>query len=711
LAASPSALDARGRAPSLLRSVPVWAWLTAVVVVSALARALLARQLVAPFIMVDELIWSELARGIAEVGHPLLRDQPHPGYSPVYPLLISPVYALFDRLPEAYTGVKTLNAIVMSLAAVPAFFLARRVTSDALALLAAVLTVAVPSMAYTGTVMTENAFYPLFLVFALVLVLVLEAPSPGRVVLLLALLGLAFETRVQAVALAPAVLLAPLVLAVFERRSLHSTLTRFRWLFGLVGGLLVVVLLAVVVTGRSPTDLLGAYSPVGDRSYDVGKALHYLWWHVAELSLYVLVVPLAATILLVGRARSLDGRLQAFLAATVSLTVCIVPVVATFASEFSDRIEERNLFYVAPLLCIALLAWVDLGAPRPRVLAIVSAAVSALLVVAIPFDRFLTPSAITDTLMLLPLWSLQNRLGEGWVRPLAALLALVLGAAFVLVPRRYAVALPLLVLGLWVLAIRPVWWGTYGFERFSRGALFQGIRTADRDWVDRTLPDGTSAAFLWTGRTDRLTVNETEFFNRAVGPVYYVTSPTPGELPETRVRIDRSTGRVTLPDGSPLRDRYLLADSSFEPVGRPLARDKGWGVTLWRVEAPLVSAVRVDGLYPNDSWSGRRVTYVRRRCSPGTVSVSLSSDPNLFSKPQTVVARSNGRVVGRLRLQPDAHAVLRVPVRPLAFGDGRCQVVYTVTPTAVPAEVTNGQNPDPRVLGAHFNVFVYKPGA
>ena len=119
--------------------------------------------------------------------------------------------------------------------------------------------------------------------------------------------------------------------------------------------------------------LLGAYEPVGDRSYDLGDALRYLWWHVAELSLYVLVIPLAATIVLVARARSLDARLQAFLAATVSLTVCVVPVVAVFASEFSDRIQERNMFYVAPLLCIALLAWVERDALRPRLLAVVAA--------------------------------------------------------------------------------------------------------------------------------------------------------------------------------------------------------------------------------------------------------------------------------------------------------------------------------------------------
>jgi hypothetical protein len=687
-----------------LARIPTWAWLTTIVVVSAAFRATLARGIVAPFIFVDEIIWSEVARGIADTGRPLLRDQPNPGYSVVYPLLISPAYLLFENLTTAYTAVKTLNAVLMSLAALPAFLVARRFVRDSYALLAALLAVAVPSLAYTGTVMTENAFYPLFLVVVLVLLVTLERPTPLWALLLLVLIGVAYETRVQAVALVPAVLLAPLVLAVFERRGLRDTVSRFRWLYGLV----VAAGVAALVLQALGAGLLGAYAPVGESSYDLGKALRYLWWHVAELALYVLVVPLAATIVLVARARSLEPRLQAFLAATVSMTVCLLPVVAVFASRFSDRIEERNMFYVAPLLCIALLAWIEVGAPRPRVLAAVAAVVSALLVVAIPFDRFLTTSAITDTLMLLPFWSLQDRIGEDWITPAAIALAAALALAFFFVPRRFAIALPLLVLGLWVVAIRPIWWGTHGFERFSRGALFQGIRTADRDWVDQALAPGSTAAFLWTGRTDRLTVSQNEFFNRRVGPVYYVTDPTPGELPEKRVRIDPKNGSVTLPDGSPVRDRYVLADSSFEPDGDRVAQDKGWGVTLWRVTTPLVSAVDIHGLYPNDTWSGERVSYLRRRCRPGRLTVDLSSDPSLFSEPQTVVALSNGGVVGRAPLQPTGHVLLNVPIEPVP-GTTDCLVVYTVSPTAVPAEVIGGTNTDDRVLGAHFNRFVYRP--
>jgi 4-amino-4-deoxy-L-arabinose transferase-like glycosyltransferase len=691
-----------------LRRIPAWVWLAAIVVASTVFRALLSRGIVAPFIVVDEIIWSELARGIASVGRPLVRGHSDPGYGVVYPLVISPAYALFHSLPEAYAAVKVVNSFVMSLAAIPAYLLARRVVGQGLAVVAALLAVAIPSLAYTGTVMTENAFYPLFLVVTLVLVLVLEEPAAIRVTFLVLLVALAFATRVQAVAIVPAALLAPLLLAVFERRGLRSTLSRYRFLYGGFVALGVLALLVQLVGGRSPQDLLGAYSPVGDASYHGGDVLRYVVWHAAELSLYVLVIPLAATIVLVGRARSLDARLQAFLAATVALTVCLIPVVATFASHFSDRIEERNMFYVAPLFSIALLAWVERGAPRPRVLAFAAAVASAALVLLIPFDRFLTTSAITDTLMLLPFWSLQDRIGSGWISFAAAVLAAGLAAAFLFVPRRHALVLPFLVLGLWAVALKPIWWGTHGFERFSRGSLFQGIRASHRDWIDRALPDGAQAAFLWTGRTDRLTVNQNEFFNRAVGPVYYVADRTPGGLPETRVRIDPVTGAVTLPNGADVDTKYLLADSSFEPDGTRVARDKGWGVTLWQVRPPLVSAVRIDGLYPNDTWSGQKVTWLRRRCVRGGLVVSLSSDPSLFLRPQTVVARSNGTIVGRVRFQPDSYAVMRVPVVPKAETD-RCTVTFTVTPTAIPSKVTGGGSPDTRLLGVHFNRFTYRP--
>ena len=90
---------------------------------------------------------------------------------------------------------KGINAVVMSLAAVPAYFLARRVVGSVQALVAAALTVLIPSLLYTGMLMTENVFYPIFLLTSLLLVLTLERPTRFRQVLLLVLCGVAFATR------------------------------------------------------------------------------------------------------------------------------------------------------------------------------------------------------------------------------------------------------------------------------------------------------------------------------------------------------------------------------------------------------------------------------------------------------------------------------------------------------------------------------------
>jgi Dolichyl-phosphate-mannose-protein mannosyltransferase len=692
-------------AVSAVRRVPIWIWLAALVTASAIFRAVLAGGIVAPFIMIDEVVWAELARGIAAGARPLVRGESQPGYGVVYPLVISPAYLLFTRLPSAYAAVKDVNAVVMSLAAIPAFVVARRVLRPALALVAALLALAVPSLAYTGTVMTENLFYPLFLVLVLVLLLVLERPSPWLVVVLLALLAVAFGTRVQAVAFVPAAALAPVVLAFVRRESLRAMVVRYRFLYGgfVLAGL--VVLGGQLAAGRSAQDVLGAYSPVSSASYDVGEALRYLAWHAEELVLYLLVVPVAAAAVLVARMRSLEPRLQDFLASLVALTVTFVPVVAVFASRFSDRIEERNLFYLAPLFTIALLAWIEVGAPRPALLAPSVAAACVLLVLLFPFGRFITTSAITDTLMLLPWWSIQDHIGSGWIKPLAVLFALALSALFLLIPRRFALVLPALVLVLWGVALKPIWWGTHGFERFSRSVLFQGIRAHERDWIDRSLPVGAEAAFVWTGRTDRLTVNENEFFNRGVGPVYDTGSATPGGLPETRVRIDRRTGLVTLPSGKDVSTPFVVSDSSFEPDGRLVARDKGWGVGLWQINPPLISAVRIEGLYPNDTWSGRTVTWIRRRCRTGRLLVSISSDDQLFFRPQTIVAQTNSGATARVRFQPKAMPVLKIPLAPSR--DGTCRAVFTVTPTAIPHRV-DPQRTDRRVLGAHFNRFLYQ---
>ena len=687
-----------------LRSVPAWAWLLAIVALSFALRAWLARGMLGPFIMVDELFYSELAKSFASDLAFAIRGVPATGYGAVYPILIAPAFALFDGIPDVYAAVKTINSLAMSLAAVPAYLLARRVVGQWSALLAAVLTVAVPSMVYTATVMTENVYYPVFLLAALTLVLLLERPSWGRHGAFLVALALAYLTRSQAVVVAAAALTAPVLLAVFRPGAFRATVWAYRRLYAIFAAGAFVVVAAQLARGMPLRTLLGAYAVAGEAHYDIGSALHFVVYHAAELDLYLGVIPVAAAIVLTARGRSLDPPLQVLLAVTIALFAWTTLVVGVFASRFADRIQERNMFALAPLFVILLLAWVERGAPRPRVLAGAAAAASALLVLAIPFDRFVTTSAVSDTLMLLPWWAIQIHTHISWLGWLAFLGAVVFAALFALVPRRFALALPLIVLVYWLVASRPIWYGPYpyGVRQAGAGALFQGIHGVARDWIDRAVPACSEVAVLWTNRSDRFTVNQNEFFTRRVGQIYDTVVPTPGGVGELPVAVDPRTGVVRLADGSPLRPGYILTDGSVEPDGLPVARDPERGMTVWKIQGPLVLArTVVTGIYPNDTWSGPVVTWTRQHCRGGSLAVSLSGDAQLFPDGNTVTATSSNSV----RVVPNRAVTLRVPLAPR---QGVCRARFTVSPTAVPSEVIPG-NTDSRVLGAHFNAFAYRP--
>ena len=686
--------------------VPDWAWLTFVVIASCALRAWLVRGMPAPFVFVDELIYAELGRSVADSASFAVRGVPTSGYSILYPILLAPAYRLFDVLPSAYGAAKATNAFAMSLAAIPAWLITRRVAGRALSVLAAALAVALPSMAYTATLVTENLFYPLALLFAWTLVRVLERPTWGRVAALVLALVAAIATRSQALGFVGAIVLAPFVLALLRRDA--RVLRRFAPLLGGVAGVVLVVVVAQLARGRALSDLLGAYKVVGEGGYDVGAVLRFWLWHVEELTLYVGVVPVVVLVVLLAGADRLPAAVQEHLAATVSLVATSTLVVAAFASRFApDRVQDRYLFFLTPLLVACLAAWVALGAPRPRIPLAIGAALAVALVVAFPYTRFIGEPAKSDSFGLLPLWSANEHLLAGSYRLTVLVLAVAFVALLAFVPAGRAILVPVVLLGLFVVLSRPVWSGPHGVLRSGEGALFQGIRGVERGWIDRRVPKGDEVAVLWTGRADRFTVNQNEFFNATVGDVYYTSEPTPGGFGETPVRVDPATGVLRRPDGGVVDVPYALLDGSVTPDGEVVARDD-LGTTLWRLRGPLASLTRVTGLYPNDTWSGREVTWTRLRCTGGRLRVGLHSDPTLFAGRLTnVLATVGGRPVARKSIPPQGSVTMRVPLEPV---DGRCVVRFTVAPTLVPADVLPG-NTDERELGAHFDAFVHEEPA
>ena len=179
--------------------------------------------------------------------------------------------------------------------------------------------------------------------------------------------------------------------------------------------------------------------------------------------------------------------------------------------------------------------------------------------------------------------------------------------------------------------------------------------------------------------------------------------------------MERSTGRFFTSTGSHVQASYVLAEADAALDGRRIAADVQKGLVVLRtprcthdVCAPGSGEVRgtrlIEGLY-DDLWSGRRVSYTHYRCRGGTLSVLLDSDPKLFRRPQTVLARVAGRVVASASVPPAGTATLRLRLR--RGGAGSCKATFLVPRTAVPAKLQRGST-DTRALGVHFRRFTFR---
>jgi hypothetical protein len=602
---APAEAPAAGRAWELgatvrrvAASFPAPLWLAALVLVSTAYQASFGLRVPAPWIVPDELLYSELAKSLAATGEFAVREVPGRGYGLVYPALLAPVYALFESLPAAYAAAKLVNALVMSLAALPAYALARRVVSRSGALIAAALTLAVPSMAYTSVLMTENAFYPAFLLWALLVVRMLERPTAARQLAALGATGGAFLVRPQAIALAAALVLVIALVALLDARADGAPLVRnllhrlgaYRFTWALFAGGAIAAAGAAVARGRSPLDALGAYrAALGQVRF--GEAPRWIVLHVAELDLYLGVLPFAAALVVVPLAfrRDEDSRGLRLLAALLTASaVSMIVLVATFSTQrLASLVHERNLFYLAPLFLVLLLAWVERGLPRPPRLAWPAAALAVALPGVVPYGD-LVYNARFEALAIVPWYSVVDVA----VAPIAAVAtAGALAACFLLVrAHARAVVVGLVVANFWFVGALV----QAEFESASRWTLDAGIG-ADRDWIDRAVGPDADVAVVWAEDASatgapigerRRTVWENEFFNRSVGRVFHLGPPLVYNLPSEPVERARG-GEVRTTAGAPVRAAYVLADRSLGVHGRVVAADPDTGMALYAVGGAL----------------------------------------------------------------------------------------------------------------------------
>jgi hypothetical protein len=523
--------------------------------------------------MPDEAIYAERAVAFWQHGSlPLLHGQ-GAGYGVLYPVLAGFPLSV-GNFETGYASLKLLQALVMSLAAVPVFFYGRRLVATRYALLAAALTVASPLLLYSGLVMTEVLFYPVATLALLAAARAVSAPTLSNQALALVLVLASTLVRVQAV-----VFVAVLAGAIVVDATLARDWAKLRsfwptWLALVAAG---------VATATVPA-LFGSYAGTLRGSYPVGDALGLSFDHLAYLVLSTGILPVAALVLLLARAArgdEQDPAARALLAVAACAVVLVVLQVGFFAARYSPHLLGRDLAALPPLLFISFAVWVERGASRPA-RAMAAFGVLALLLLA-PWNHLVAANALPDTFDIAVLYRLHS-VSPVTVVTVGAVVSLL---AFALVPRRAVLVLPLLVLAALtansVVADNEI----KGLVDTSRAEVVG----SPANWIDRAADGGVT--YLYDGESYWNGVWQERFWNRRIDRILSVRpASVPGPLGQTEISVP--------PNGLlPTRDRYIVATDRHTFFGTPVAQLAPTGLTLWRLDGPTRLSTSESGVLPN----------------------------------------------------------------------------------------------------------------
>src|SRR5687767_8509374 len=311
--------------------------LAGLVVVSTAVRFALSSGVDAPWIAPDEQLYGLLGRSLVAGDGLSVLGERIPYYSLIYPLLVGLPF-VWTGLEDGVRTVQLLQALAMSLTAVPVFVWTRPLAGARWAFAAAGLSVLIPGLVYSGLFMSEALYYLVATLAVWALASCLERPTFVRQGCLLGAVALAFGTRLQAVGLAGTILLALGLVAVAER-----SLAPFRRLLLTIGvlGAGAALWVAARVRAGGFGELLGAYAPLGEADeYSLGDIAQSLAWQTGAVALITVAVPLIALGILAWemlRGREDDSRVRALVASALAYALVTLVVVGAFASRFVEH--------------------------------------------------------------------------------------------------------------------------------------------------------------------------------------------------------------------------------------------------------------------------------------------------------------------------------------------------------------------------------------
>ena len=557
----------------------------------------MARSIPGPW-YVDEFVYAAAARDIAGDWTLLLKDFGASFY--LYPRLLAPAWTA-GSMTTTYELAQAVNVVLMTLAVVPIYLWARRLLPPLGQVAMVALLLVMPTGLYVSALVTENAFFPAFLLAAFALAVALERPTIRTQLLALAAIGLACSIRLQALVFA---LIVPSAIALKigldlrnrgarpSRAAIGRELRSFLPMLAAAAAVACAYWIYELAVGGALSRGLGIYAPAVDlHHYSAGQAFRWILYHFGALAVVVGLVPFSALILYAGAAWRGDVTTtpaeRAFLAVSTSAVAWVAIQVGIFASRRAERISERYLFHVEPLLLLAFLVWIHRGAPRKRpALALL---LPAALMLTLPLEQlFANAGVLSETFGFLSFVRASHYLhGVEEVRILLAAAAIVAAAAVVALPFRILrIAAPAAVF-VYLLASSLAIVGP--LRAYARG-FREGVRVGnDPEWIDHAVSRHARVDVISTGAQNptllTLRLRLMHFWNRRVTVVHELVPLVMCCVRQTPARVD-ADGKVLLAGDAPVPDYIVvISPTNFQLEGTVLSGHKR--AVLYRVSKPL----------------------------------------------------------------------------------------------------------------------------
>ncbi len=565
-----------------LAAVPASAVLASMVAVSFVLRELAALTRVTPYMVPDEYYYRTLAHSLATTGQPLIR-----GHAAHFPALLAPIvtapFQWFDPV-TAYRLTQAFDVLAMSLAAVPAYLLARRLgLGERLALGCGAVTITSPALFYASFILSEPIAYPLALTALYAGVCALDRPSTRAQLVFLGLSGLTTFARIQYVLLPFAFAGAALFL---ERLRAFRTWRVTAIL--LIGG-------SLLAFALGPTRFIGVYAGGAKQDWALSTLLAWIGRDgmLLAYSSGWIILPAGLIGLLCVRTRVE----RAFAALSVLLAAGLLLQAGWIAAIDSKRFEERYLMVLVPLVAVAFGIWAKRGAPWKRGVALVTL-LMLLFSMRVPLSGYVAAHGKDGSPLLGGVLRLEQLVGVAngsFIVAIAAAVLSLIGLAITFRPRFAPAGISLA-----VIAMVAVSWFAHSFDQRNAQMLRTGDLPGDVQWVDHA--GVKNVALLTLPNSDRALSLEHLFWNRSITDVYRFGGDLLDGYSQPQIDV-ADDGRLLVPGGAFARPLLVQTYGSRATFTGATKIGTGKKIELWKPEPGALPRfdMLVGGLY-YDGW-------------------------------------------------------------------------------------------------------------